>query len=121
MIEFTQPGQQPYRIYISGDTLAVNALRDVTRRFDAIDLGLFHLGGTRIFGVLLTMDGEQGARAIEMIQPRTAVPIHYDDYDVFKSPLSEFQAAITKASPISSVVVLERGDSLQLTPPAGRT
>jgi hypothetical protein len=34
-------------------------MRD-TQRFPDIDAMLVHLGGTRILGVLLTMDGAQG-------------------------------------------------------------
>ncbi len=43
-----------------------------------------HLGGTRIFGVLLTMNAKQGVQAIRLIRPLTAIPIHYNDYPVFK-------------------------------------
>ena len=62
-----------------------------------IDLALFHLGGTRIMGLLLTLDAEQGVEAINIIQPRELIPIHYNDYEVFKSSLEEFKQAVAAA------------------------
>src|SRR3546814_1853301 len=53
------------RIYVSGDTLLHDQLHEIPRRYPDIDLALVHLGGTRILGILLTMDGEQGARSEE--------------------------------------------------------
>src|SRR4051812_32246282 len=34
---------------------------------------------------LVTMDGRQGADLVELIGPPVTVPIHYDDYTVFKT------------------------------------
>jgi L-ascorbate metabolism protein UlaG (beta-lactamase superfamily) len=104
------------RIYVSGDTLMHHDLRDIPQQFPDIDLGLFHLGGTRVFGVMLTMDGEQGVAVLRTIAPRIGVPIHYDDYDVFKSPLSEFQRPVQAAGLAARVRYLGRGESLSLNP-----
>lgn len=49
-----------------------------------------HLGGTRIMGILLTMDGQQGADLVRLVQPRMTIPVHTGDYTVFRSPLSDF-------------------------------
>jgi hypothetical protein len=38
--------------------------RKIQKRYPDIDLGLFHLGGPRSMGILLTMDAEQGVEAI---------------------------------------------------------
>ena len=81
------------RIYITGDTLVHEQLAEIPSRFPGIDLALLHLGGTRIFGVLLTMDGKQGVEAIRLVNPEIAVPIHYDDYDVFQVPAGGFSGA----------------------------
>ena len=63
-----------------------------------IDLCIIHLGGTRIAGVLLTMDAAQGVSALRLLRPATAIPVHYDDYTVFKSSLDEFRAALSLSS-----------------------
>jgi L-ascorbate metabolism protein UlaG (beta-lactamase superfamily) len=31
------------------------------------------------------MTGEQGVQAVEITRPRTAIPIHYNDFSVFMS------------------------------------
>lgn len=111
MLEWVnQDGGIGYRMYISGDTLLCSDLEEIPRRFPNIDLGLFHLGGTRLFKVLLTMDAEQGVKAIKLIHPDIAIPIHYNDYPVFKSPLEDFMSAVTRAGLERSVRYLRHGD-----------
>ena len=92
MLDFYNGERKLLRLYITGDTLMHDDLREIPKRYPDIDLGLFHLGGTRIMGILLTMDAEQGVEAIRVINPREVIPIHYNDYEVFKSPLEDFQA-----------------------------
>jgi len=105
------------RIYISGDTLMHVQLKEIPARFPGIDLALVHLGGTRIFGVLLTMDGKQGVEAIRLVRPEVAVPIHYDDYDVFKSPLEDFRREARLAGLEHRVRYVARGETIPLPPP----
>jgi L-ascorbate metabolism protein UlaG (beta-lactamase superfamily) len=105
------------RIYVSGDTLPHDHLREIPARFPGIDLALVHLGGTRIFGVLLTMDGRQGVEALRLVRPETAVPIHYDDYDVFKSPLDDFRDAVRAAGLEQRVRYVARGETVPLPSP----
>jgi L-ascorbate metabolism protein UlaG (beta-lactamase superfamily) len=103
-------GSRPsLRVYITGDTLLRERLREIPRRFPNIDLALLHLGGTRLFGVMLTMDGRAGVEAIRWIQPRQVIPIHFDDYPVFKSPLSDFQREVEAAGLSDRVIYLQRG------------
>jgi L-ascorbate metabolism protein UlaG (beta-lactamase superfamily) len=98
MLEFATPaGTLGPRIYISGDTLVYEHLREIPRRYPEIDLALLHLGGTRVLGMLVTMDARQGLEALRLIRPRLAIPIHYNDYTVFKSPLQHFQQAVAAA------------------------
>ena len=91
-------------------------------RFPDVDLGLFHLGGTRILGVLLTMDDRQGVEAVRLIDPTEAIPIHHGDYGVFRSPVEDFVAEATRAGLGDRLRVLERGDThrFALRPAAGR-
>ncbi|MCU1497894.1 MAG: hypothetical protein JWM47_1847 [Acidimicrobiales bacterium] len=110
MLHFRQ-GDASYRIYISGDTLLHDRLHEIPRRFPDIDLGLVHLGGTKILGILLTMDGEQGAEAVEIIDPDVAIPIHYEEYTVMKSPLSDFEGAVDRRRFRTRVHRLARGES----------
>lgn len=119
MLEFRRHGDMTLRLYITGDTLMFEGLRAIPRRYPDIDLCLIHLGGTRIAGVLLTMDAGQGVEALRLVRPATAVPIHVDDYTVFKSPLADFRRAVDDADLDTEVVYVERGETIVLDP-AGR-
>jgi L-ascorbate metabolism protein UlaG (beta-lactamase superfamily) len=120
MLTVEQPGFAPFRIYVTGDTLLIDELAEIPRRYPDIDLGLFHLGGTRVLGVLVTMDAAQGIDAVRLVAPRAAIPIHYDDYTVFKSPLRHFTEAVEVANLSTEVVYLDRGDRYPLAAVAGR-
>jgi L-ascorbate metabolism protein UlaG (beta-lactamase superfamily) len=112
MLEFSAAGQPLLYVYITGDTLLVDALREIPRRYPHIDLALLHLGGTRILGLLMvTMDAAQGLEVLRLMQPRTAIPIHYNDYGVFKSPLRDFQRAVDAAGLAERVVYLRHGET----------
>ncbi|MGX1298856.1 hypothetical protein RKD35_000344 [Streptomyces albogriseolus] len=48
---------------------------------------MLHLGGTTLpGGLVVTMDAEQGADLLDVIRPYRALPVHHDDYGVFRSP-----------------------------------
>ncbi len=118
LLEFSSgPGAAPFRLYLTGDTLVFPGLREIRDRHPDIDLALLHLGGTRILGKLVTMDAAQGVELVELIRPRAAVPIHYDDYPVFKSPLADFQRLAAGRPLPTELSYLARGETLRL--PAG--
>lgn len=109
--------ESSYRIYISGDTLMVDELHEIPKRYAGqnIDLMLIHLGGTTIPSpslplLMVTMDAKQGVELMRLINPDVTVPIHYDDYDVFLSPLADFKKAVEEAELGEKVVYLDRGD-----------
>jgi L-ascorbate metabolism protein UlaG (beta-lactamase superfamily) len=111
VLEFSAGGPASLRMYITGDTLFFPGLGEVASRFARVDICLLHLGGTRVAGVLLTMDADQGVRLLRLIRPARAIPIHYDDYTVFKSGLDEFRRAADAADLPTEVVYLDRGDT----------
>jgi L-ascorbate metabolism protein UlaG (beta-lactamase superfamily) len=90
VVDLERDGRREFRLYVTGDTLHRPMLAEIPERFPGVDAMLIHLGGTRIAGILLTMDAKQGADTVELIRPGLAVPIHYDDYPVFRSPLRHF-------------------------------
>lgn len=116
MLEFHAPQAGSFRLYITGDTLIIDDLKDIPRRYPDIDLALLHLGGTRVLGILVTMDAEQGVGMMRLVQPKRAIPIHYNDYDVFKSPLEDFQRAIDEAGLADRIHYLRHGDSYTFRP-----
>jgi L-ascorbate metabolism protein UlaG (beta-lactamase superfamily) len=114
LLEITAPDRPPLRLYVSGDTLMYDDLKEIAVRHPDLDVGVLHLGGTKVFGLLLTMDGKQGVDLLEMLRPRHAVPVHFDDYPVFRSPLSDFLDEVERRSPPSRVVTVGRGETLPL-------
>ncbi|KAH8175209.1 beta-lactamase superfamily protein [Sarocladium implicatum] len=125
LIEFGHPRDDDtmtcsYSIYISGDTLFVDELNQIPGKIDRqIDLMLVHLGGTTVPSpalpvAMVTMDGKQGVQLMELVKPRVTVPIHYDDYSVFASPLEDFKKAVREQDREEEVVYLDRGDMFLL-------
>jgi L-ascorbate metabolism protein UlaG (beta-lactamase superfamily) len=63
---------------------------------------------------MVTMDAKEGIEMMQIINAEVSIPIHYDDYDVFKSPLSDFQRAVREAGLERRVHYLNRGDTYKL-------
>lgn len=108
-----------YRIYITGDTLLIDDLKDIPARYsnagEPIDLMLMHLGGTTIPSpsvplLMVTMDAKQGVDLLKLVDPKKALPIHYDDYDVFLSSLDEFKGKVKEAGLEQKLEYLDRGE-----------
>ena len=122
MLEFASgEGAVRRRLYISGDTLLVEELKEIPARFDSIDAGLLHLGGTRLpagrrlpFGLTVTMDGRQGAELVAMVRLPKAIPIHFDDYGVFASPLADFVEEMRRRGMADRILEVSRGGSVTL-------
>jgi len=123
MLEFAADDLSPRRrLYISGDTLLIEELKEIPARFDSIDAGVLHLGGTRLpagrrlpFGLTVTMDGRQGAELVAMLTLPKCIPVHFDDYGVFASPLSDFTNDGMKRRGMGDrIVELDRGASVTI-------
>ena len=142
LLEFeNSSGEVAFRAYITGDTVFFDELKEIPRRFPDIDLALLHLGGTMFFGMLMvTMDPKQGVEVIRLVKPKTAIPIHYDDYTAFEFALGEtgrtpagdppewwnrtkitsfeeFIAMAKEAAPNSAVHILRRGETYKFEVP----
>jgi L-ascorbate metabolism protein UlaG (beta-lactamase superfamily) len=118
MLEFgTAEGDTRLRMYITGDTLIHKELKEIPERYPEIDLALLHLGGTRVLGIMVTMDDKQGVEMLRIVDPKTAIPIHYNDYTVFKSPLEDFKRAVSKAGLEDRVRYLAHGETHEFEVP----
>lgn len=111
LLDFESPERTNFHLYVSGDTILDPRLAEIPRRFPDIDLALLHLGGERVAGALVTMDGEQGTEALATLEPHRAIPIHYDDWSAFSSPLSDFREAVERRGLSRKVRYLARGDT----------
>jgi L-ascorbate metabolism protein UlaG (beta-lactamase superfamily) len=87
-------GQEHGVLWISGDTVLYDGVREVAERL-RVDTALLHLGGVQfpVTGpVRYTMTARDAAELCGLIRPRTAIPIHYEGWRHFK----EGRAAIER-------------------------
>lgn len=67
VLEYDDGSGSPLRVYVTGDTLYRPWLREVAERCGPVDAMVAHLGGTRVLGILVTMDADQGADLVELL------------------------------------------------------
>ena len=79
-------------IYHSGDTRLIPEIEALTGR---IDVACIPIGGQ-----CSSMGEEEGARAIEILQPRYVIPIHYGDY----TNLNLFENYVEVLAPNTKVI-----------------
>lgn len=125
MLEFGPlSGEVTLRLYVSRRHAARRRPGEIPQRYRDIDAAVLHLGGTRLpGGLMVTMDARQDADCLELIDPGMAVPVHFDDYALFTSPLSDFRAEVTRRGLAGRVTFVDRGDTVTLerrTAAAGR-
>lgn len=59
MLEFgNSTGETGFRLYITGDRLIYDQLKEIPHRYPNIDLALLHRRGAKIFGIVLIMDSQ---------------------------------------------------------------
>jgi len=124
LLEFTPAGggqDRRFRLYITGDTLLFDGIREIARRCPDLDAALLHLGGTLLpGGIMVTMDGRQGTDLLEIVRPPTAVPIHHSDYDRFSSPLGDFLDEARRRGLDKGIIAVEPGQTVSLPTAAHR-
>ena len=116
LLDFGRNSDHLYRLYITGDTMLSDSLEDIPRRYPDIDLGLIHTGGTTFLVTVVTMTGEQAVKAVEITKPRTAIPIHYNDFSVFRSGLDDFKKAAEASTTHTEFVYLAHGETYTFKP-----
>jgi L-ascorbate metabolism protein UlaG (beta-lactamase superfamily) len=88
-------GQEHGVLWISGDTVLYEGVKEVAQRLK-VDTAVLHLGGVRfpVTGpIRYTMTAAEAVELSELIDPRTIVPIHYEGWKHFR----EGRAAIVDA------------------------
>lgn len=93
------PGQADGQLWISGDTVLYEGVREVARRL-TVDTALLHLGGVQfpVTGpVRYTMTAAQAVELCGLIEPRTILPIHYEGWKHFKEGRAEIERTLAAA------------------------
>lgn len=90
------------RLYHAGDTALI---MDMQLLKGQVDVAILPIGDN------FTMGPDDAARAVEMIGPRTVIPMHYDTFPVIEQDPEEFRGLVGDRA---RVEVLQPGGSLEL-------
>ena len=91
--------QQHGALWITGDTVLYDEVRQVPSRL-RIGTVLLHLGGVQfpVTGPLrYTMTAEQAVELCRLVEPHTAIPIHYEGWKHFRQGRAEIEAELARA------------------------
>ena len=109
------------RALIRCGILAPRSLHDAAQGDPAaIRAGILHLGGTRLpagwlpFGLTVTMDARQGVGVFEALKLPKMIPVHFDDYTAFASPLADFKREMERRGWGDRIIEIGRGKSVTL-------
>jgi L-ascorbate metabolism protein UlaG (beta-lactamase superfamily) len=92
-------GQEHGQLWISGDTVLFDGVREVADRVH-VDLALLHLGGVQfpVTGpVRYTMTAKDAVKLCTLMRPRTAIPIHYEGWRHFRQGREAIEHEFAKA------------------------
>jgi L-ascorbate metabolism protein UlaG (beta-lactamase superfamily) len=92
-------GQEHGVLWISGDTVLYDGVREVAERLE-VDTALLHLGGVRfpVTGPLrYTMTAKEAVELSKLIEPRSIVPIHYEGWKHFREGREEIEREFARA------------------------
>jgi len=99
-------GQEHGVVWISGDTVLYDGVKEVADRFE-VDVAILHLGEVQfpITGpIRYSMTAQDGVELCSLIEPRTAIPVHYEGWSHFH----EGRAAVEREIASAPAAVRER-------------
>jgi L-ascorbate metabolism protein UlaG (beta-lactamase superfamily) len=99
-------GQEHGVLWISGDTVLYDGLRQVADRLE-VDTALIHLGGVRfpLTGpARYTLTAGEAVELCRLIRPRTVVPIHYEGWAHFRQGRADLERELERAPDVRELV-----------------
>lgn len=94
-------------IYHAGDTGIFESMRLFGELYE-LDVALLPMGG------VFTMDSFQASKALKLLKPKIAIPMHYKTFPILEQDASRFVELAKKEAPEVKVVVLEPGQEYSL-------
>ncbi|RKQ93317.1 L-ascorbate metabolism protein UlaG (beta-lactamase superfamily) [Solirubrobacter pauli] len=86
-------------LWFSGDTVLYDGVKSVAQRLD-VDIAVLHVGGVQ-FPVTgparYTMTGHDAVELTKLLEPRVAVPIHYEGWKHFRDGKLGVEQAVAQA------------------------
>ena len=108
-------GQKHGELYISGDTIYFNDLRELGQR-SVIGTAILHLGAVHFWPPIpawlrFTFNGADAVKMAELLRPKTLIPIHYERsiWSHFREDVSSYHQQFQKAGLLETVQWLEWG------------
>ena len=95
----TWEGQEHGALWISGDTVLYDGVREVADRVD-VGTALVHLGGVRFptTGPLrYTLGAGEAVELLDLLRPEITIPIHYEGWRHFRQGRAELEAELAGA------------------------
>src|SRR5437870_6811961 len=92
-------GQEQGVLWISGDTVLYDGVRQVADRLQ-VDTALLHLGGVRfpVTGpVRYSMTAHEAVELCRVVRPRTAIPVHYEGWKHFREGRAAIEGEFASA------------------------
>ena len=92
-------GQNHGVLWVSGDTVLYDGVREVAERL-RVGLALLHLGGVRfpISGpVRYTMTAREAVELCRLLKPDTVIPIHYEGWTHFREGREAIERELANA------------------------
>lgn len=111
-------GQENGALWVTGDTVLYPALREVPQRLDIGTLVL-HLGSVRFrhlsAGFRYTMNAREGVELIDLVQPATVVPVHYEGWSHFQEGRGSAEPVLRQSPLADRIVWLDPGEDSLVT------
>ncbi len=86
-------------VYVSGDTVWYDGVREVSERFD-VRVALLFCGRARVSAAGdndLTMSADDAVQAVQTLARATIVPLHYEGWEHFTQSRADLERAFAKA------------------------
>lgn len=106
-------GQQNGAFYVSGDTVWIDEIEEIGRRYE-VGSGILHMGAANVPAVgdrRLTMNGEEGARVTQTLGLTSAFPAHFEGWEHYMEGRAGIESAFEAAGVKHALHLLDPGQT----------
>lgn len=110
-------GQTTGAFYISGDTVWIDEINEIARRYK-VNAGILHLGSANVPAVgdnFLTMNAVDGVRASKVLGLRNVFPAHFEGWRHFREGAWFIEREFTNAGLTDALHMLRPGEATNVT------
>ncbi|KAE8408860.1 beta-lactamase superfamily domain-containing protein [Aspergillus pseudonomiae] len=108
-VDFGENGGLPNAIWFSGDTVYIEELQEIKKKFH-ISVAIMNIGGAKgPNDVPLTVDGKDASRIFKEIGADTLVPMHYESWGHFTENEEALRRAFEQSGIADRICWLEPG------------